>query len=414
MPCSRRQFLASASLAAGASSVALRASDVLRRSPQPDAIGAPGDPLGVRADFPVARERTYLNSAYITPVPIQVVDAGRAFVESKATRPISLGDMLRKTDEVRAQFARLIGAETDEIGFLFSTSEGENVVAQALDLKAGDNVVVDDLHYETEFVLYRHLQQTRGVELRVARHRDGRVDASDVEPLVDRRTRLISVAWVSHHNGFRHDMRPLADLAHAHGALFYTDAIQAAGMFPTDVKAAGVDVLCSGTYKWMLGSFGVAPFYVRRDLVDRIRLDRFGALHVERERADGGFDLYQTAKRFDYSTLPFAEVYQLGAGLAYLERVGVARIEQHTVALARELRAGLASQGYRLFTPEGNQSSIVTYYTSRNAAALTAAFQKASIDVTVRDTRGQVRVSPALFNTRDDIGRFLEVTRSLA
>jgi selenocysteine lyase/cysteine desulfurase len=248
----------------------------------------------------------------------------------------------------------------------------------------------------------------------VAKHRDGRVEARDVEPLVDRRTRLVSVSWVSHQNGFRHDMRAIADVAHARGALFYADGIQAVGMFPTDVKAAGVDVMCSGTYKWLLGSFGVAPFYVRRDLLDRIRLDRFGALHVERARDDGGFDLYKTAKRFDYSTLPFGEVYQLGAGLAYLERVGVDRIEAHTVALAQQLRSGLASQGYRLFTPEGNRSSIVTYYTSKEAATLTASFERASIDVTVRGTFGQVRVSPALFNTGEDIGRFLEVTRTLA
>ena len=368
----------------------------------------------MRGDFPIVRDRHYLNSAYITPVPNQVVTAGRTFVESKAVRPIPLGDMLRKTDDVRAQFAQLINAEIDEIGFLFSTSEGENVVANGLDLRPGDNVVIDELHYETEFVLYRHLQQTRGVELRVARHRSGRVDASDVEPLVDRDTRLVSVAWVSHQNGFRHDMRPLADLAHRVGALFYTDAIQAVGMFPIDVKAAGVDALCCGTYKWVLGSFGVAPFYVRREMLDRIRLDRFGALHVEKELADGRFQIYTTAKRFDYSTLPFSEIYQLGAGLAYLQRVGVDRIEAHTVALAQALRAELVSQGYRLFTPEDNRSSIVTYYTSRDAATLNAAFARAAIDVTVRGPLGQVRVSPALFNTRDDIDRFLDVTRSLA
>jgi selenocysteine lyase/cysteine desulfurase len=208
-------------------------------------------------------------------------------------------------------------------------------------------------------------------------------------------------------------MRPLSDLAHANGALFYVDGIQAVGMFPTDVRAEGVDVLCAGTYKWLLGSFGVAPFYVRRDLLDRIRLDRYGALHVERTRSDGGFDLYKTAKRFDYATLPFGEVYQLGAGLSYLTRVGVDRIEAHTVALARELRAGLAKQGYRLFTPAENGSSIVTYYTTKDAATLTTAFDRASIDVTVRGASGQVRVSPALFNTSADIARFLEVTRTL-
>jgi len=378
-------------------------------------IPVPGtdDPLGLRADFPVVRERTYLNSAYITPVPRQVVEAGRAFVESKSHRPIQLGDMLRKTDEVRGQFARLVNASSDEIGFLFATSEGENVVANALDLARGDNVVIDELHYETEFVLYRQLESTRGVELRIAKHREGTVDARDFEPLVDQHTKLVSVAWVSHQNGFRHDMRPIADLAHAHGALFYTDAIQAVGMFPIDVKQAGVDFLCCGTYKWVLGGFGVAPFYIRKELLDRIRLDRFGALHVEKELPGQRFELYKTAKRYDYATLPFGEVYQLGAGIAYVERIGVDRIERHTVALAKELRAGLAGQGFRLFTPEGNASSIVTFFFTGAPADVRAALDAAKIDATVRAPEKQVRVSPALFNTKDDVARMLEVTRRL-
>ena len=65
-----------------------------------------------------------------------------------------------------------------------------------------------------------------------------------------------------------------------------------------------------------------------------------------------------------------------------------------------------------MFTPENNRSSIVTYYTTKDAAALTAAFDRASIDVTVRGAAGQVRVSPALFNTSADIARFLEVSRT--
>ena len=371
------------------------------------------DPLGVRADFPVVRARTNLNSAYIAPVPRQVVAAGQAFVESKSLRPIPLGEMLKKTDEVRGQFARLVKAAPDEIGFLFATSEGENVVANALDLGRDDNVVIDELHYETEFVLYRHLESTKGVELRIAKHRDGTIDIRDFEPLVDRRTKLVSVSWVSHQNGFRHDMRPIADLAHAHGALFYADAIQAVGMFPIDVRQAGVDFLCCGTYKWLLGGFGVAPFFIRRELLDRIRIDRFGALHVQKELPGQRFELYKSAKRYDYATLPFCEVYQLGAGITYLERVGVDRIERHTVALAKELRAGLAAQGYRLFTPEGNASSIVTFFFSRDPADVRAAFDAAKIDTTVRDVLRQVRVSPALFNTNDDVGRILEVTKRL-
>lgn len=120
----------------------------------------------------------------------------------------------------------------------------------------------------------------------------------------------------------------------------------------------------------MLAERATTPFFIRKKLLERIRLDRVGALHVAKELPGERFELYKTAKRFDYATLPFTEVYQLGAGIAYLERVGVARIEQHTVALAKELRAGLVSQGYRLFTPGGNASSIVTVFFARLTGAV--------------------------------------------
>ena len=123
-------------------------------SPQPGTGRGSPDPLGVRADFPVANTTLFLNSAYIAPTPLPVIAAGREFADAKGYAPISLGDMLRKTDEVRAQYARLINASPDEIGFLSATSEGENIVARSMQLTRGDNVVIDELHYETEFVLY--------------------------------------------------------------------------------------------------------------------------------------------------------------------------------------------------------------------------------------------------------------------
>jgi selenocysteine lyase/cysteine desulfurase len=372
------------------------------------------DPLGVRRDFPAVRDRLYLNSAYIAPIPLAVAEAARAFADRKASRPIPLDEMLKKTDEVRGQFARLVGAEPDEIGFLFATSEGENIVASALDLKAGDNIVVDELHYNTSFVLYRHLEETRRIALRIVKHRDGGVSSDDFSRVIDDRTRLVSVAWVSHQNGFRHDMRALADVAHARGALFYTDAVQALGMFPANVRAAGVDFMTSGTYKWLLGGFGVAPFFVRRELLDRVRVDRLGALHVEKELGDHRYEIYRTAKKFEYATLPFAEVYQLGAALGYLERVGVDRIERHTVALAGELRDGLVALGFRLLTPADNRSSIVSVHLDRNQARAREVLDKNGVQVSFREKGSQIRVSPALFNTRDEIRRFLDHAKSFA
>ena len=379
--------------------------------PPQASAGGQDDPLGVRRDFPAVREGLYLNSAYITPVPISVVDAARAFAERKASKPIPLDEMQAKANEVRRRFARLVNAEADEIAFLYATSEGENIVAAALDLKPGDNVVVDELHYNTSFVLYRQLEESRRIALRIVKHRNGAVTSEDFARAVDDRTRLLSVAWVSHQNGFRHDMRPLADLAHAHGAVFYTDAVQALGMFPADVRAAGIDCMTGGTYKWLLGGFGVAPFFVRRDLLERIRLDRFGALHVEKELADHRYEIYRTARKFEYATLPFAEIYQLDAALAYLERVGVDRIERHTVALAHELREGLGALGLRLFTPPDNRASIVTVVLDRNQERAREVLTSSGVQVSIRERGSHIRISPALFNTRGEIRRFLDLAR---
>jgi selenocysteine lyase/cysteine desulfurase len=403
MDLNRRQFIGTASAAA-----ALRPLSVQPARTDID------DPLGIRRDFGVTQHGLYLNSAYITPVPRPVVETARAFAERKGSKPISLDEMLKKTDEVRGQVARLVGADPDEIGFLFSTSEGENIVAAALDLQPGENVVVDELHYNTTFVLYRHLEAARRIELRIVKQREGRVTSEDFARAVDKRTRLVSVAWVSHQNGFRHEMRPLADLAHAHGAILYTDAVQALGMFPANVREAGIDCLTSGTYKWLLGGYGVAPFFVRRELLERIRVDRLGALHVAKELGGHRYEIYRSAKKFEYATLPFAEVYQLGAALAYLERVGIDRIERHTVALAHELREGLQHLGFRLFTPPGNRSSIVSFHVDANQVRPREVLEQRGVQVSFREKGSQIRVSPALFNTREDIRQFLEIAKTFS
>jgi cysteine desulfurase/selenocysteine lyase len=411
MSMDRRSFVVSAAAvsraAAAAAAVAMHPARAFGAKPDPRR-----DPLGVREDFPVVHERIYLNSAFIAPLHREVVEAGRVHIERKSTGSLQLGALMGAAEAVRGQFARLVNASSpEEVGLLFSTGDGENVIANGVGLKAGDNVVVDDLHYSTEFVLYRALEASRGIELRIVKNRDGVVTARDFEPYIDHRTRIVSVAWVSNQNGFRHEMRPIADLAHAHGALFYADAVQAAGMIELDVRAAGVDALCSGSYKWLMSEFGVAPFFIRRDVMDRVQSDRIGEFSVTRAEPDYHYQLLKTARKFEGTSRSFGAVAQLEASLGYLEKVGIARIEEHTVGLAQHLYEGLVKQGYRMFTPPGNRSSIVTFYSTRPVEEVRTAFRAANIEVTVRG--GQVRVAPALFNNVDEIEGCLSVTKGL-
>ncbi len=408
MKVDRRSFLA-----AGAASLAAAG--------QADAVGqerfalsSEADPLGIRSQFPAATTGTYLNSPYIAPPPLAVEQAGIDFVRQKTRAPVSLGSMLDKGNEVRAQFATLFGAKPEEIGFLFATSEGENIVAEGCHLEPGDNVVVDDLHYETTYLLYKTLEAKKGIEVRVARSEEGRADAHHFEPLVDDKTRIVSVSWVSHQNGFRHDLQALSELAHAHDAFLYADGIQALGMFDTDLHAEGVDFVTSGTYKWLLGAYGVAPFFIREQHLDAFPPDRMGSLSIRNTLSDYEFELYDTARKFEYATLAFGPLYQLGAALSFLSEVGLARIEAHTVALARYLREGLLEQGRQVRTPADNGSSIVSFYHGANPDEARALFEREDVQVSFREEGRAIRAGAALFNNRSDIDRLLDVMKRLS
>ena len=209
--------------------------------PASRALAAPSgeDPLGVRRDFPVTDTLTYLNTASRGPFSRVVRDASVAFADEKMhTGFASRRDEIR--EEARERFAALFGAKPEEIGILYSTTDGENIVASALDLGPGDNVVIDELHFVTSFVLYRELEQEKGIELRIVPQRDGRSDLEDFDARIDGNTKLVSVAWISNRNGFRQDMRGLAELAHRKGAFLYSDSIQAIGAFPTSLTDLGI------------------------------------------------------------------------------------------------------------------------------------------------------------------------------
>jgi selenocysteine lyase/cysteine desulfurase len=397
----RRKFIGSVSAAAAVGGL------------KPGAVAAlQQDPLDVRKDFPVVEQGIYLNSAYITPSPLQAVRAAQDFAERKARDPVSLGSMLGETNAMRGKFARLVGATEEEIGVLFATSDGENIVTRALDFRPGDNVVVDDLHYDTTYILYQHLRETRGIEVRTVRNQGGAASAEAFAEQVDDRTKLVSVSWISHVNGYRHDLAALARLAHDHGAYLYADAIQGVGMLDLDVRDTGIDFFTAGTYKWLLGGFGVAPFYVKAELLDRISVDRFGSLQSAENLGGHRFRLHEDAKKYGYATMSFGAVFQLSAALDYLLRVGVQNVERHTVALANRLNEGLRAQGHDVLTPRGNRSAIVTFEHGHDLDMVHQSLDEASITLTVRDGGAQLRAGIALFNTDEEIDRLLEVTAS--
>src|SRR5215471_17655306 len=160
-----------------------------------------------KSDFTIAEGYTYLNAAYTHPMPKVAFEAARRAAEGRMSLPPAPGGSGNAANP-KTLFADLINAKPAEIAYVSSTSAGENLVVQALELdrRFDGNVVTDGLHFEGALLHLLELKK-RGLDVRIVKPtKDCRIDVGDLEKAVDRNTRLIEVSSASMYNGFQHDL----------------------------------------------------------------------------------------------------------------------------------------------------------------------------------------------------------------
>jgi selenocysteine lyase/cysteine desulfurase len=368
-----------------------------------------------RDEFPTLSGITFLNTAFCSPVARSVYEASQAFLDERMASPDGMRSWEENTEETRALVARLLGTDPGEIAFATSAAMGTNIVAHGLDLGPGDNVVLDDLAYPTDSVLWHHKAEELGFELRKVSNVNGEVPFHAIEAATDQRTRLVAVSEVSYINGFRYDLQGLAELAHAHGAYLLSDSTQSAGAVRLNVRQTGVDFVACGAYKWLLAPIGVAFFYIKRELQDRFAPLGYGWKQISRyvysddqtrapdvERC-GFFD---DARRYEFASINTPGVYGLRAALQLVEEIGLEWIEERTLHLNQKLRTQLVENGFELFTPFDTESGITTFFTEEETSLLEY-LRDRNVAVTARAGCEQVRVSPHFYNTEDEVEQFI-------
>lgn len=380
-----------------------------------------------RADFPIARDRVYFNSASEHPISVHSARAMKEYIDyltTDLTRAEWAAPRREVADfrdarlrEIRPMFARLINARPSEIAFVKSTQHGENIVVNGMDIQAaGGNVVTNDLHYESCLHNYRIRHQS-GLDVRIVKNRDWRIDIRDMEKAVDRKTRLIATTLVSNVNGLVQDVKAMSDLAHAHGAYLFADIIQAAGAVPIDVRALGIDFGSCSTYKWLMGLRGFAYLYVREDLQERVVKPKEFAGGVRfnyapwtaapsSEAPDFGVTPRKGATQYEIGNVSNVASYCQYESLRYIERLGIENIRSHVRPLTERLRKELPRLGYRCVTPENNESPIVTFLVKDSKGAAER-LRKANIELTLR-FGNQMRIAVSVFNNASDVERLIE------
>jgi len=364
----------------------------------------------IRAQFPLLDEVTYLNSASVCLMPLVSQEAGERFRERLyRVRPDALHDWLDQMESTRRTVAAFVGAQPGEIAFCLNTGDGESFVANGRAFRPGDNIVIDELDFPSGHVTWRETARRFGLELREVKSENGAVTPEMFARYVDERTRLVAVAWVSHHNGYRHDLKALASLAHAHGALVFADATQVIGSMRVDVRAVDVDFFVCATYKWTLGPFALAFFYCKAELLDQVQASRWGWLQAAEEDVRGRpLRLRDDARKFEYGTLNFQGICELQTSLEFLNEIGMDRVEAQVFALNERLHRGLRAVGADVWTPAENRSGMLTIH-NLDAQRVGEALERQDIISMARPApRNQIRISAHFYNEPEEIDRCVE------
>jgi selenocysteine lyase/cysteine desulfurase len=368
-----------------------------------------------KADFAIPEGETYINCAYVHPMPIAGREALRRYAESRTSPVIET----HYDQNVKAEFAALINAKLSEISYVPNTSTGENLVVNGLGIVGTDsNVVTDALHFDGALLHLGELKRRSGLDVRIVMPRDFRIDLKDLERVIDRKTKLVEISLVAMANGFQHDLKAVCDLAHSRGAYVYADIVQAAGNTPIDVRASGVDFAACATFKWLMGDFGLGFLYVKEELLDRVlgqtQFGYYQAAAMQSHFLPGdetastpySWRLSNDATgHFEVGTSGSGAQHILAATLPYIRKIGIEKIQAYRQPLLKKLREEMPRLGFAPLTPPESTSAL-TSFTMRDRAKVVERLKKANVNVRVAEDF--LRVSPSVFNDMGDIEKLLE------
>ena len=329
------------------------------------------DVESIRRDFPILTRRmaddqhlVYLDSANTSHKPRAVIDAIRdhyALHNANVARAVhQLGaESTAAYEAARDKVAGFVNAPSrEEVIFTKNATEALNLVANALawadgglGVGPGDEVVITEMEHHSNIVPWQLLCQRKDATLRWFGLTDeGRLDLSDLDTLINERTKVVSVVWVSNVLGTVNPLSTIIAKAHAVGAVVVVDASQAVPQLPVDLAALGADFVAFTGHK-MVGPTGIGILWGHRDLLSKLPPFIGGGSMIETvSMARSSFA--EPPQRFEAGTPPIAQAVGLAAAVDYLSAAGMETVAAHERAVTAYALAGMSTvAGLRVIGP---------------------------------------------------------------
>ena len=391
-----------------------------------------------RRDFPLLLENqtVYLDSAATAQKPQCVLEAEARFYQESNANPLrgmyALGaaatDRLQEARESVRAFVN--AASTDEIIFTRNATESLNLVAYSYGLshlKAGDELVVSILEHHSNLLPWQRLARQTGAKLVwLECDPDGAITQERIAHAFSDRTRLVAITRISNVLGCAVPAESIVAEARKRGAVVVLDAAQSVAHLPTDVQRMDVDFLAFSGHK-LYGPMGIGVLYGKKRLLDQMAPFLLGGEMIQSvTRSDAVWAA--PPHRFEAGTINAAGAWGLRAAIAYVRQVGFEAIQRRELALTARAFSGLKAiphvriqgadnpaghHGILSFTIDGVHPHDVSSILDADHIAVRAGHHCAQPLLHHLGVSATTRASIALYNTAQDIDRFLNSVESV-
>jgi len=373
-----------------------------------------------RALFPHTENVVYFNSASYGPFSTLLRDAVCDNVElrMRADRDDS-HDAFNAREELRETYAKMIGADSAEIGIGSSTSFGLSIAAQGLPLSKGDEVLVSDIEFPALVYVFRSVAEERGLKLTFVESTNRCFDIDKFKAAITDKTKVLALSYVQFFNGYKNDLAALSKICKERGIYFIVDGIQGMGVEPLDVHALGIDIFSSGCQKWMLSPQGCSFFYLSKELQPKLTNPYMCWLGVDWEMNFTDlfkFDLpcFDSARKFELGYYAVLNLLGMKASARLFTDLGIENIQKHNYRLIDQLIAYINSSAFYqpLSAIDKKHRSSIFSFTCEGYKELHRQLLKNRIICVQRE--GGIRISVHLFNDESDIQKLIEQMEAFA
>ncbi len=360
----------------------------------------------IRNNFPyLSNEIIYFNHASSGPISSMVLNRLTDLLKEKSENNIDdYTSFLKVVEETKKILAEMINCNADRIAFVDNTSNGINILAQSIDWKKGDRILLNNIEFPANVYPFLNLKRF-GVEVEFAKSENGIVTADQIIQSIKPETKLVSISYVQFLSGYKADLEKIGNHCRDNNIAFCVDGIQGVGAVQIDVRKCKIDFLSCGTQKWLLGMQGLAFIYVDEDLQKKMIPANIGWLSVENawNLLDYKLDLKTSANVFQGGTLNTFGIFAFNTSLKLFKDFGIDKVESEVLSNTKYFITKLKSIGLNCILSNCKDAELAGIVTIKpeNFAKVFEELSKRKIICSLRE--GFIRFAPHFYNTSQEI-----------